>query len=170
MIFVSTSLPQSKNLFQKKCLCVSVRRRSQSLNQSTDLVQIRYLGSSSKYLEPFFFGFPLTPKIKGSSHEKKLKILIFSKMAPTILIKFSISMVPLQISLAFYFFRFRYTLKIKCSSHKKNYKFAIFSKMVPTVLMKLLRVYYTFEPQQYGNISFSQKNSCNQNNIFLFYP
>ena len=57
MVFDSTSLPQSKNVFQKKCVCVclSVRRRSQSLNQWTDLVQIRYLGSSCKYLEPFFF-------------------------------------------------------------------------------------------------------------------
>ena len=57
MIFCSTSLPQPKNVFQKKCLCVcvSVRRRSQRLNQSTDLVQIRYLGSSSKYLKSFHF-------------------------------------------------------------------------------------------------------------------
>ena len=71
------------------CVCLSVclfvRRRSQSLNQSTDLVQIRYLGSSCEYLQPFF-QFSPTPKIKGSSHEKKN--LIFSKMAPTILIKF----------------------------------------------------------------------------------
>ena len=28
------------------------------------------------------------PKINGSSHEKKIKILIFSKMATTIMIKF----------------------------------------------------------------------------------
>ena len=69
-------------------VCLSVRRRSQSLNQSTDLVQILYLGSSCKYLEQFF-SFSSTPKIKGSSHEKKLKIFIFSKkMVPTILIKF----------------------------------------------------------------------------------
>ena len=35
------------------CVCLSDRRRPQSLNQSTDLVQIRYVGSSCKYLEPF---------------------------------------------------------------------------------------------------------------------
>ena len=61
------------------CVCLSVRRRSQSLNQSTDLVQIRYLGSSRKYLEPFFFSFPPTPKIKSSSNKKKNKNLDFLK-------------------------------------------------------------------------------------------
>ena len=55
------------------CVCLSDRRRSQSQNQSIDLVQIRYLGSSCKYLEPFP-QFAPTPKIKGSSHEKKIKI------------------------------------------------------------------------------------------------
>ena len=34
------------------------------------------------------FRFRATPKIKGSSHKKKLKIFIFSKMAQTIFIKF----------------------------------------------------------------------------------
>ena len=68
------------------CVCLCVRRRAQSLNQSTDLVQIRYIGSSFKYLKPFFFS--PNPKIKDSSHEKEIKVLIFSKKAPTILIKF----------------------------------------------------------------------------------
>ena len=54
----------------------------------TNLVQIRYLGSSCKYLEPVIFSFSPTPKIKGSSHAKKNKILIFSKCALTILIQF----------------------------------------------------------------------------------
>ena len=68
------------------CVCLSVfvclcdRRRTYSQNQLTDLVQIRYIGSSCKYLEPFF-SFPPYPKIKGSSNEKKFKISNFSKMA-----------------------------------------------------------------------------------------
>ena len=94
MIFDSTSIPQSKNVFQKKCLyvrtraCVSVCRRSQSLNQSTDLIQIRYIGSSCKYLESFFLVFPLPLKLREVHMRKKFKILIFSKTATTILIKF----------------------------------------------------------------------------------
>ena len=48
------------------------------LNQSTDLVQVRYLGSSCKYLEPFF-SFPPIPNIKGSSYEKKIKNFDFLK-------------------------------------------------------------------------------------------
>ena len=59
-------------------VCLSDRRRSKSLNQSTDLDQIRYLGSSCKYLVPVF-SFPLTPKIKDSSHEKKIKNFDFLK-------------------------------------------------------------------------------------------
>ena len=35
-----------------------------------------------------FFSFSPTPKIKGSLHKKKFKILIFSKMALTVFIKF----------------------------------------------------------------------------------
>ena len=62
--------------------------RTRGLNQLADLVQNIYLGSSRKYLETFF-SFPPNPKIKDSSHKKKkLKNLIFSKMAPAILIKF----------------------------------------------------------------------------------
>ena len=60
-----------KNVCVYACVCLSIRRRSYSLNQSTDLVQSRYVGSSCKNLE-FFFSFSPTPKIKGSSHEKKL--------------------------------------------------------------------------------------------------
>ena len=102
MIFDSTSLPQSKNVFQKKCLslslslcvcvcmyvcvcvrvcvCLSVRPSPiVELKAIDDLVQIRYLGSFCKYIEPFFFSFSSTPKIKGSSHEKKYKKMIFFK-------------------------------------------------------------------------------------------
>ena len=46
--------------------------------QSTNLVQIRYLGSSCKYLESFF-SFSPTPKIKGSSYEKKNYKFLFSQ-------------------------------------------------------------------------------------------
>ena len=70
------------------CVCLSDHRRSQSLNQLTDFVQIRYLGSSCKYLEVFFFSFSPTPKVKGtgSSHGKKNTNLDF--LALTALIKF----------------------------------------------------------------------------------
>ena len=57
----------------------------------TDLVQIRYLESSCKYLEPFFFfffSFPPNSKIKGSSHEKKIKNFDFLKNGSNDLIKF----------------------------------------------------------------------------------
>ena len=53
--FILPSLPQSKMCFRKMFVCVSYSRRSKSLNQSTNLVQIRYLESSCKYLEQFFF-------------------------------------------------------------------------------------------------------------------
>ena len=61
--------------------------RTRGLNQLTDLVQIWYLGFSCKYLEPFF-SFPPDPKIKGSSHKKKIKNFDFLKNALTIFIKF----------------------------------------------------------------------------------
>ena len=64
------------------------RLLTQGLNQSTDLVQIRYLRSSSKYLEPLFLVFALTLKLRVVHIRKKFKISIFSKMVPTILIKF----------------------------------------------------------------------------------
>ena len=60
------------------CVCVSVCRWSYNLSQSDDLVQIQYLGSSCKYLHPFF-SFPPTPKMKGSSHDKKIKNFDFLK-------------------------------------------------------------------------------------------
>ena len=53
-----------------------------------DLVQIRYLGSSWKYVEYFFFSFLPILKTKGNSHKEKYEISIFSKMALTIWIKF----------------------------------------------------------------------------------
>ena len=40
------------------CVCVSNHRRTQNLNQLTDLVQIRYLESTWKYPGPFIFNFP----------------------------------------------------------------------------------------------------------------
>ena len=43
----------------------------QGLIQLLNLVQNRYLGSSRKYLEPFFSIHP-NPKIKGSSHKEKI--------------------------------------------------------------------------------------------------
>ena len=61
------------------CVCLCDRRRTYSLNQLTDLVQIRYIGPSCKYLEPFFFSFPPTLRIKGSSHKKKIENLEFLK-------------------------------------------------------------------------------------------
>ena len=61
------------------CVCLSDRRRSQSLKQSIGLVKTRYLESSCKYLQPFFFRFYPTPKIKGSSHEKRIKKFDFLK-------------------------------------------------------------------------------------------
>ena len=75
------------------CVCLSVclcdRSRTQSLNQLTDLVQIRYIGSScSLNISSRFFTFPPTPKIKSSSHKKKFKSSNFSKIALTIFIKF----------------------------------------------------------------------------------
>ena len=72
------------------CVCVSVclsvclcdRRRTQSLNQLPDLAQIRYIGSSCKYLE-FFLVFPLPLKLRVI-HIRK----IFLNMALTIWLKF----------------------------------------------------------------------------------
>ena len=77
VIFHSTSLPESKNVFQKKCVCVCVsvcpceRRRTQSLNQLTDLVQIQYIQGPDVNISSRFLVFPY-PKIKGSSHKKKI--------------------------------------------------------------------------------------------------
>ena len=59
-----------------------------TVKQSPDLVQILYLGSSRKYLEPSLLFFPLPLKLRVVHIRKKLKITNFSKMAPTILIKF----------------------------------------------------------------------------------
>ena len=60
----------------------------QGLNQIINLVENRYLGSSRKYLETLFLIFTLTLKLRVVHIRKKVKNLIFSKMAPTILIKF----------------------------------------------------------------------------------
>ena len=89
MIFRSTSLPQSKNVCVCVCVCLCPSVADRRDNQSTDLVQIRYLGSPCKYLELFFFlVFPLPLKLKVVHMRKKFKYLIFSKIAPAILIKF----------------------------------------------------------------------------------
>ena len=58
----------------------------QGLSQVINLIQNRYLGSSRKYLEPSFLVFTLTLKLRVV-HIKKFKILVFSEMAQTILIK-----------------------------------------------------------------------------------
>ena len=55
-----------------------------SPNPADQLVQIRYLGSTTcKYLKLFFlfifFSFSPTPKINGSSHEKKITNFNFLK-------------------------------------------------------------------------------------------
>ena len=55
----------------------------QGLNQLLNLVQNPLANISN----PFFSIHP-NPKIKGSSHKKKIKSFFFSKMAQTILIKF----------------------------------------------------------------------------------
>ena len=53
----------------------------------TNLVQIRYIGSSCKYLKPFFSS-PLLLKLRVVHIRKKFKISTFSKIALTILFKF----------------------------------------------------------------------------------
>ena len=45
-----------------------------------------------------FFRFRFTLKINGNSHEKKIKIFIFSKIAPTIFIKFCGFLVHLNLN------------------------------------------------------------------------
>ena len=56
--------------------------------QLTNLVQILYLGPSINYLQPVLFTFDLPLKLRVAHIRIKLKISIFSKMAPTKLIKF----------------------------------------------------------------------------------
>ena len=73
---VKEVLQSSKESTSKKCLCVcvSVCRRSQSLNQSRDLIKILYLRSSCKYLEPLF-SFPLPLKLRVVYMRKKFDFL-----------------------------------------------------------------------------------------------
>ena len=52
------------------CVCLSI--------YLTDLVQIRYPGSSCKYLEPFFLVFPLPLKLRVIHIRKKFKISCLS--------------------------------------------------------------------------------------------
>ena len=72
----------------KNIFLIFFRLLKQGLNQLINLVQNRHLGSSCKYLEPIFPVFTLTLKLRVVHIRKKFKILIFSKMAPTTLIKF----------------------------------------------------------------------------------
>ena len=66
------------------CVCLSPNVEPKPINRSCSKL---IPGILSQISQASFFSFSPTPKIKGSSHEKKLKILIFSKMASTILIK-----------------------------------------------------------------------------------
>ena len=59
-------------------------------HQSRSKSMSRILSQISRIL---VFSFHPNPKIKGSSHKKEFKNLIFSKMAPTILIKFCVLIV-----------------------------------------------------------------------------
>ena len=76
------------------CACVSVcpspnvepKPIDRSRSKSVSKVLLENISSR-------FFSFPLNPKIKGSSHKKKIKISIFSKMAPTIVFKFCVFIV-----------------------------------------------------------------------------
>ena len=62
------------------------------LNQLTNLVQIRYLGLSYKYLQPLF-SFQPTLKIKGSSRTKKIKIRLSSVISNALLIEINLSQI-----------------------------------------------------------------------------
>ena len=68
-------------LYERCKLALKVKRlKTPGLNQLNDLVQIRYLGSSCKYLEPFFFlVFPLALKLRVVHMRKKLKIKFSQK-------------------------------------------------------------------------------------------
>ena len=117
MNFHNISFLHCKNAFQKNVcvcmsICLSVRRRSKSLNQSTDLVKIRYLGSSCKYLEPFFLVFPVT---------LKLRVVGLNQLANLVHIR-------CLANISSSFFRFGSPLKIKGSSHKKKIKNFRFSQ------------------------------------------
>ena len=75
------------------CVCLCDRRRTQSLNQLTNIIQIRYLGTPCKYLLPDFSVFELPLKLRVVHTRKKFKISIFSKMALTIFFKFCVFIV-----------------------------------------------------------------------------
>ena len=82
MIFDSISLPHPKNVFQKKSLSLSVSV-CLYVYPSPTVVWCPLANISSRFLV-----FPLTLKLRVVHMRKKLKILILSKMAPTILTKF----------------------------------------------------------------------------------
>ena len=118
MIFVSTSLPQSKkNVCAYVCVCMCVYV-CVCPSPIVETKPIRHLGSSCKYLKPlfFFFSFSPNPKINDSSHKKKkIKISIFSKMALTIWIKvcrFIVHSKPKNMTLSAFFGKILETRKI----------------------------------------------------------
>ena len=75
--------------FRKKWVCVCVWpspiTEPKLIDRSRSISISRVLSQISR---THFFYFHPNPKIKGSSHKKKCKIFIFSKMASTISIKF----------------------------------------------------------------------------------
>ena len=149
---------------------------------------------------------------------KKFKILIFSKMVPMILIKFSgfilyskpnnmtpsafprkipetkkiylifnpspnvapkptgrsrshsIPRVPLQISFV-HFFVFDLPPKLRVVHIRKKINIFIFSKNGSNDFHKILWIYCTYEPQQYGSVGFSRKKNLVTRIIFfkIFY-
>ena len=101
-------------------------------------------GVLSKYPGPFIFNFPPIPKINSSSHKKrKIKILIFSKIASTILIKcygFIVLSTPNNIILSVFlekFMKLENYFLIYCPSSKHwpiSFKFDISCKYLQPVL------------------------------------
>ena len=181
------------------CLFV-VERRAQ-----TDLVQNRYLGSSHKYLEPFF-SFPSSPIIKGSSHKKKnsdfLKnginnfdqillvyttfdtqqhdsIDFFGKIHETRKLFFNLLSIEytlanlvqiryiLQISPA-RFSVFDKPLKLRVVHIGKKLKISIFSKMAPTILIKFCGFIAYLKPSSMTLSAFSEKSLKLENQFLIF--
>ena len=94
LLYIRTPTIWHYRLFPKKILVTgiiffkfSVRQLTQRLIQLTNPVQIRHLESHCKYLQLVFFVFDLPSKLIVH-RRKKFKIFIFSKMSPTIFIKF----------------------------------------------------------------------------------
>ena len=73
---ITISAFPEKILETRKIVFNSVSHVTQRLNQLTILLQIRYLESPCKYFLPFFRS---TLKMKGSSHQEKIKKFCFLK-------------------------------------------------------------------------------------------